>query len=152
MPYVTADGWKNFKDEQTTIAAALRAHNRAAASERTSRGGAPYSAEQAARDEEEQRLRHRLHRVEQILGSCSICPLPTQCDEIRLGHIVDAEDVETGRSFAFQIVGMDEGDTPASPPKYSYLASFARAFLGKGVDDEITAQGKPYRVTGIRLP
>jgi len=73
-------------------------------------------------------------------ATAEVQPPPHDCDVVRFGCRVTIER-DDGREQSFAIVGEDEGDPAAG--RLSYAAPLARALLGKGVGDTVTAgQGK----------
>ena len=57
---------------------------------------------------------------------------------MRFGLTVDLEDTETGEQVTYTILGEEEAD--AGKGRISVASPVARALLGKGVGDSVTAR------------
>jgi transcription elongation factor GreA len=74
-------------------------------------------------------------------------------DRVNVGHLVDVEDVDSGESLTFHIVGSRSGDPFANPPKVANDAPIGTGLIDKAVGDVVEISipdGKlHYKVTGI---
>jgi transcription elongation factor GreA len=112
----------------------------AAIAEARSHGDLSENAEYDAAKERQGFIEGRIKEVESKLGHAQIIdPASLDVDgRIVFGATVDLEDVESGKSVTYQIVGDDEADIKAS--KISLNSPVARALIGKFGGDVVVVQ------------
>lgn len=73
-------------------------------------------------------------------------------DRVKFGAIVELEDIDSGKSVTYRLVGADEADVEAGT--ISITAPVARALIGKEVGDEVKVRApgglRTYEVSDVR--
>jgi len=151
---ITVRGAQLLKDELHRLKHVDRPAVIIAISEARAQGDLSENAEYDAAKEKQGFIEGRILEIESKLASAQIIDPSTLNAEGRIvfGATVDLEDLESGESVTYQIVGDDEADIKEG--RISISSPIARALIGKFEGDtaEVKAPGglRSYEVLEVR--
>ena len=151
---ITVKGAEKLRAELQELKAVQRPAIINAIAEARSHGDLSENAEYAAAKERQSFIEGRISELERKLGNAQIIDPTTLHAEGRcvFGATVDLEDVESGESVTYQIVGDDEADIKEG--KISISSPIARALIGKSSGDvaEVQAPGgvREYEILDVK--
>lgn len=150
---ITQEGYDTLKKELERLKRVERPGNIKAIEEARAHGDLSENAEFHAAKERQSFIVGRIEELEYKLAAADIIDtekLPT--DRAIFGSRVLLENVDTGESSEYQLVGPDESD--AKKGRISVASPLGKAIVGKKVFDELTLQvpnGKRcYEIVEIR--
>ena len=142
MPSVpmTIAGAEKLRQELHRLKTADRPNVIAAIAEARSHGDLSENAEYDAAKEKQSFIEGRIAEVESNLSNAQVIdPRLVDADgRCVFGSTVDLQDIESGETVTYQIVGDDEADIKLR--KISISSPFARALIGKYAGDVATVQ------------
>jgi len=151
---LTVSGAEKLRAELHRLKTVERPKVIAAIAEARSHGDLSENAEYDAAKERQGFIEGRIAEMESKLANAHIIN-PSELDaegRIVFGATVELEDLESGDTFTYQIVGDDEADIKHA--KISINSPTARALIGKNEGDvvEVAAPGgiKEYEVLAVR--
>jgi transcription elongation factor GreA len=151
---LTVKGAEKLRAELQELKAVQRPAIITAIAEARSHGDLSENAEYAAAKERQGFIEGRIAELESKLGNAQIID-PTLLDaegRAVFGATVDLEDVESGETVTYQIVGDDEADIKEG--KISISSPIARALIGKSSGDlaEVQAPGgvREYEILDVK--
>jgi transcription elongation factor GreA len=151
---LTVKGAEKLRAELQELKGVQRPAIITAIAEARSHGDLSENAEYAAAKERQGFIEGRIAELESKLGNAQIID-PTLLDaegRAVFGATVDLEDVESGETVTYQIVGDDEADIKEG--KISISSPIARALIGKTSGDvaEVQAPGgvREYEILDVR--
>jgi transcription elongation factor GreA len=151
---LTTNGAELLRAELHNLKTVERPNVIAAIAEARSHGDLSENAEYDAAKERQSFVEGRIAEVEFKLGNAQIID-PRQLDaegRCVFGATVDLEDLESGETVTYQIVGDDEADIKQG--KISISSPIARALIGKFAGDvaEVQAPGgvREYEVLDVK--
>lgn len=150
---VTVHGAEMLKEELQRLRSEDRPNVIQAIAEAREQGDLSENAEYEAAKEKQSFIEGRISELEAKLSNLQIIDPSTLNAEGRVvfGATVHFEDLETGDTNTYQIVGEDEADIKGG--KISIVSPIARAFIGKeeGEVAEVSAPGgvKEYEITEV---
>jgi transcription elongation factor GreA len=111
------------------------------------------NAEYHAAKEKQGHIESRILQVEDMIARAEIVHTSGETpDRVRFGATVELEDLHTGESVRYTLVGEPEADI--SQGRLSIHSPVGRALIGKEVEDEVTVRvpsgTKQYEVRDIR--
>jgi transcription elongation factor GreA len=151
---LTVRGVELLRAELQTLRSVERPRVIAAIAEARSHGDLSENAEYDAAKERQSFIEGRLAEIEAKLSSAQIIDPSTLDADGRcvFGATIDLEDIDSGESVTYQIVGDDEADIKLG--KISVSSPIARALIGKSVGDvaEVNAPGgvRSYEIVDVR--
>ena len=151
---ITVRGAEKMRAELQELKAVQRPAIINAIAEARSHGDLSENAEYAAAKERQSFIEGRIAELERKLGNAQIIDPTTLHAEDRcvFGATVDLEDVESGETVTYQIVGDDEADIKDG--KISISSPIARALIGKSSGDvaEVQAPGgvREYEILDVK--
>jgi len=112
------------------------------------------NAEYDAAKDKQGMIEARIRQIEDRLARAEVVDMSGQPpDKVRFGTTVVLEDLDSGDSVTYRIVGEDEADV--SKGLLSVTSPVARALIGKEVDDQVNvavpAGKRSYEVREIRF-
>jgi transcription elongation factor GreA len=112
------------------------------------------NAEYDAAKDKQGMIAARIRQIEDRLARAEVVETSGQApDKVRFGTTVVLEDLDSGDSVTYRIVGEDEADV--SKGLLSVTSPVARALIGKEVDDQVNvavpAGKRSYEVREIRF-
>jgi transcription elongation factor GreA len=151
---LTVKGAEKLRAELQELKGVQRPAIITAIAEARSHGDLSENAEYAAAKERQGFIEGRIAELESKLGNAQIID-PTLLDaegRAVFGATVDLEDVESGETVTYQIVGDDEADIKEG--KISISSPIARALIGKTSGDvaEVQAPGgvREYEILDVK--
>lgn len=156
MPTIplTRRGAELLKDELQKLKSVERPAVITAIAEARAQGDLSENAEYDAARERQAFVEGRIAEIESKLANAQIID-PSELDadgRVVFGATVELEDLESGESVTYQIVGEDEADIKAG--RISVSSPIARALIGKSADDvaEVRAPGgvREYQILDVR--
>jgi transcription elongation factor GreA len=156
MPTIplTRRGAELLKDELQKLKSVERPAVITAIAEARAQGDLSENAEYDAARERQAFVEGRIAEIESKLANAQIIDPPELDADGRVvfGATVELEDLESGESVTYQIVGEDEADIKAG--RISVSSPIARALIGKSADDvaEVRAPGgvREYQILDVR--
>lgn len=151
---LTVRGVELLRAELQTLRSVERPKVIAAIAEARSHGDLSENAEYDAAKERQSFIEGRLAEIEAKLSSAQIIDPSTLDADGRcvFGATIDLEDIDSGETVTYQIVGDDEADIKQG--KISVSSPIARALIGKSVGDvaEVNAPGgiRSYEIADVR--
>ncbi|VEN75366.1 Transcription elongation factor GreA [Candidatus Desulfarcum epimagneticum] len=143
---ITRAGYKVLKEELGRLKTVERPENIKAIEEARAHGDLSENAEFEAAKERQGFLEGRIGELEYKLGNADVIdPDETPKDRAVFACTVTLENIDTGESLRYQLVGPDESNVQKG--KISVSSPLGRAIIGKRTGDEITMQapgGKRY--------
>lgn len=150
---MTVTGEKQLRQELDHLKREERPKITRAIEEARAHGDLRENAEYHAAKERQGFIEGRIQDIEGKLANAMVIDVTKVANKnvVVFGATVTLEDVATGKSVVYQIVGDDEADVKQS--KISINSPIARALIGKGIDDEVevtTPSGKVhYAITNL---
>jgi transcription elongation factor GreA len=151
---LTVTGAEKLKAELHHLKTVERPRVIDAIAEARSHGDLSENAEYDAAKERQSFLEGRIAEIESKLGNAQVIDPSTLDADGRcvFGATVELEDLESGATVTYQIVGDDEADLKEG--KISISSPIARALIGKeaGETAEVQAPGgvREYEILGVR--
>ncbi|HZN25700.1 MAG TPA: transcription elongation factor GreA [Burkholderiales bacterium] len=151
---LTVKGAEKLRAELQELKGVQRPAIITAIAEARSHGDLSENAEYAAAKERQSFIEGRIAELERKLGNAQIIdPTLLHADgRVVFGATVHLEDVESGETVTYQIVGDDEGDIKDG--KISISSPLARALIGKTSGDvaEVQAPGgvREYEILDVK--
>jgi transcription elongation factor GreA len=143
---ITRAGYKMLKEELGRLKTVERPENIKAIEEARAHGDLSENAEFEAAKERQGFLEGRIGELEYKLGNADVIdPDDTPKDRAVFACTVTLENIDTGESLRYQLVGPDESNVEQG--KISVSSPLGMAIIGKRTGDEITMQapgGKRY--------
>ncbi|MFZ5776114.1 MAG: transcription elongation factor GreA [Thermodesulfobacteriota bacterium] len=97
------------------------------------------NAEYHAAKERQGHIEGRIMELKDKLGRAEVIDCTTiGCDKVVFGAVVSMEDLDTGETIRYQLLGPEEADV--STGSISVLSPIGRAMIGKSVGDELTVK------------
>ena len=134
---MTREGYEGFKKELARLKSVERPANIKAIEEARAHGDLSENAEFEAAKDRQAFLEGRIQELEYKLGSALVIDpetLPT--DKAVFGSRVLLENVDTGESHEYQLVGPDESNIGKG--KISITSPLGKALIGKTTGDEVS--------------
>jgi transcription elongation factor GreA len=150
---MTREGYQTLKAELERIKRVDRPRNIRALEEARAHGDLSENAEFDAAKDRQGFIEGRINELEYKLANADVIDTDNlSCDRIVFGCRVVLENVETGKSVEYQLVGPDESDVDKG--RISITSPLGRAMLGKSTFDEVAFQvpggQRTYEVIEIR--
>ena len=151
---MTAEGYRALDEELKRLKTSERPAVIAAISEARAHGDLSENAEYHAAKERQGFIEGRISEVEAKLGNAQIIDPSTLNADGRcvFGATVELEDVKSGETVTYQIVGDDEADIKQG--KISISSPLSRALIGKSAGDvaEVRAPGgvREYEILDVK--
>lgn len=143
---MTAEGKKKLEEELKYLLSVERPKNIAAIEEARAHGDISENAEFDSAKERQGFLEGRIGELNSKIARAQVIdPSSIVSDRVVFGATVELEDVETGTTKTYQIVGADESDI--SKGKISISSPLAIAVIGKSAGDEIVVKAPKGPVT-----
>lgn len=143
---ITKEGYATLKKELERLKTVERPENIRAIETARAHGDLSENAEFDAAKEKQAFLEGRIGELSYKLGNAKIIdPATVPKDNIRFASRVRVENVDTGESFDYMIVGPDEADIEKG--KISLSSPLGSALIGKRPGDETTIQAPGGRRT-----
>ena len=151
---ITKQGAEMLKEELHRLKTKDRPSVINAIAEARAQGDLSENAEYDAAKERQAFIEGRIADLEGKLGAAQIID-PSLLDadgRVVFGSTVDLEDLESGESVTYQIVGTDEADLKLA--KVSVTSPIARALIGKHAGDVVEVQApsgpREYEILEVR--
>ncbi len=151
---LTVKGAEKLKNELQELKTVSRPKVIQAIAEARAHGDLKENAEYHAAREQQSFIEGRIREIEATLGNAQIIDV-TQVKangKVVFGATVELEDLETGETVTYQIVGDDEADIKHG--LISISSPIARALIGKEVEDIVEVKtpkgGREYEILAIR--
>ena len=136
---ITKAGLEKLKAELQHLTAVERPAISKAIAEAREHGDLRENAEYHAAKERQGFIEGRIQELNARLPRLQVVdPTRHESDTIVFGAKVTLENLDTGDTMHYQIVGPDEADLKAH--RISFLTPIAKALIGKGVGDVVTVQ------------
>ena len=136
---ITREGYEVLKNELEYLKTVERPRNIKAIEEARAHGDLSENAEFAAAKERQAFIEGRLNELEYKLGNSEIIdPDALPKDRAVFACKVMLENINTGESVEYQLVGPDESDIERG--RISISSPLGRAILGKKPGDELTLE------------
>ncbi|HEX9841657.1 MAG TPA: transcription elongation factor GreA [bacterium] len=136
---ITKPGLDKLKAELQHLTAVERPAIQKAIAEAREHGDLRENAEYHAAKERQSFIEGRIQELNARLPRLQVVdPAQQDSDTIVFGAKVTLENLETGDTLHYQIVGPDEADLKAH--RISFQTPIASALIGKGVGDVVTVQ------------
>jgi len=133
---ITKEGYEALKKELDHLKAVARPENSRAIEEARALGDLSENAEYHAAKDRQGFIEGRINELSFKLGNSEVIdPETTVKDRAVFASRVLIENVDTGESFRYQLVGPDESDIDKG--RISIASPLGRAILGKKPGDEI---------------
>lgn len=134
---LTVRGADALRDELKELKTVQRPAVINAIAEARAHGDLKENAEYHAAREQQGFIEGRIAEIESKLSAAQIIDVTAlpATGKVVFGVTVDLEDVDTGESLSYQIVGEDEADIKAN--RISINSPIARALIGKEEGDEV---------------
>jgi len=136
---MTPAGYQALKKELKRLKSVDRPENVREIEEALGHGDLSENAEYHAAKERQGLLNSRITQLEDRLARAQVIEtVGSEDGKIRFGATVELEDVDSGETIEYVIVGEDEAD--AAEGRISVTSPVARALLGKEEGDEVSVQ------------
>jgi transcription elongation factor GreA len=136
---VTKEGYEALKKELENLKKVERPQNIKAIEEARAHGDLSENAEFAAAKDRQGFIEGRISELQYKLANADvIVPEKLNKDKAVFGSRVLLENIETGESVEYQLVGSDESDIEKG--RISVSSPLGRAILGKKAGDELSFQ------------
>jgi transcription elongation factor GreA len=146
---ITREGWTRIREELERLKREDRVQVIKEIGAARSHGDISENAEYHAAREKQGWIEAKIRDLETKLASSEIMEVPKGVQErVSFGVRVKVEDLETGESRLYHVVGPYESDIDQG--KISITSPLARAMLGKGVGEEVTVQA-PGKTTEFEI-
>ena len=149
---ITRNGYDQLSKELENLKKVARPNVIKAIEEARAHGDLSENAEYAAAKEQQSFIERKIRQIEEKLANSEImdtCNLPN--DRVGFGSIVTLDNLDSGETITYQIVGPDESDVSLS--KISIVSPLGKALIGKEVDEEVTVKtpGGAKRYTILKI-
>ena len=149
---ITPQGFDKLKEELARLKAEMPKISQEIGIARE-HGDLKENAEYHAAKEKQGMVAARIAEIEDRIARAEVIdPAQLGGERIKFGATVELEDVDTGKSVTYQIVGADEADVHAGT--ISVTSPVAKALINKEVGDEaiVRAPGgkKTYEIVDVR--
>lgn len=149
---ITVEGKRLLEEELKRLVTVERPAVIQAIEEARAHGDLKENAEYSAAKEKQSFIEGRIQHINGVIASAQVIdPSTLNFPHVVFGATVELEDVESGNSVTYKIVGIDEADVTKN--KISIASPIARALIGKKKGDEVqvtTPRGKTtYEIRGI---
>ncbi len=151
---LTVQGAEALKAELNELKTVTRPRIIASIAEARAHGDLKENAEYHAAREQQSFAEGRIGEIESKLSNAQVIDVTLLGDggKVIFGATVELEDVDSGDTVTYQIVGVDEADIKAG--KISVSSPIARAMIGKEEEDvvEVRTPGglKEYEIVSVR--
>ena len=137
---LTVSGAEKLRQELNELKTVVRPRIIQAIAEAREHGDLKENAEYHAAREQQSFTEGRIAEIETKLSNAQVIDVTTldAGGRVVFGATVELEDLDTGESVRYQIVGEDEADIKAG--RISISSPIARALIGKEKGDVITVQ------------
>jgi transcription elongation factor GreA len=136
---ITREGYETLKRELERLKSVERPQNIRAIEEARSHGDLSENAEFEAAKERQGFIEGRVSELEYKLANAEIIdPSVLPKDRAVFGSRVVVENIETGESLEYQLVGPDESDIGKG--RISVASPLGKSLIGRKTGDEITVQ------------
>lgn len=136
---ITRDGFEKLKSELDYLWHTLRPEVVKALAAAAAEGDRSENAEYTYRKKQLGEIDRRVRYLSKRIPSLKVAEgAPADCDMVFFGAVIELENVESGETVRYRIVGPDETD--AKRGWISIDSPMARAVLKKKVDDEFEAE------------
>lgn len=134
---MTPEGYKKVLAELNLHRQVLRPQNMVALEEARAHGDISENAEYDAAKDRQAHIEGRILELEAKVSLAEVIDIKkaSPSDRVIFGTTVDLEDEDTGDSFTYRIVGMEEADAKAG--LISYSSPIGRALVGRSVGDSV---------------
>jgi transcription elongation factor GreA len=138
MP-ITKEGFEKLKKELEHLKAVSVPENIRDIEDARSHGDLSENAEYAAAKERQSFIHGKITEIENNLAISNIIDLnELSYDKVVFGAKVSVEDIQTGKSIKYQLVGPFESDINEN--KISVTSPIGRALIGKIIGDQVTVK------------
>lgn len=150
---ITVEGKRLLEEELKRLVTVERPAVIQAIEEARAHGDLKENAEYSAAKEKQSFIEGRIQHINGVIASAQVIdPAALSFPHIVFGATVELEDLDSGNSVTYKIVGIDEADVTKN--KISIASPIARALIGKKKGDEVqvvTPRGKTtYEIRGIQ--
>ena len=151
---MTVVGADKLKDELYQRKNILRQKISSDIAEARAHGDLKENAEYHAAREQQSFNEGRIADIEAKLSNCEIIDITKlpQADRVIFGSTVQLENIDTGETVTYRIVGEDEADIKGG--LVSYSSPVARAIIGKMIDDVVVVHAPKgeteYEITDVQ--
>lgn len=136
---ITKEGLEKIKAELHQLITVERQAVKKDISEAREHGDLKENAEYAAAKERQSFIEGRIQEINSRMPKFQVVdPSAQVSDKVIFGAKVTIENVDSGESLTYQIVGPDEADLKMN--KISVLSPVAKALIGKGVGDVVVVE------------
>ncbi len=149
---ITRNGYDQLSKELENLKKVARPNVIKAIEEARAHGDLSENAEYVAAKEQQSFIEMKIRQIEDKLANSEImdtCNLPN--DRVGFGSVVTLENLDSGETITYQIVGPDESDVSLS--KISIVSPLGKALIGKEADEEVTVKtpGGAKRYTILKI-
>lgn len=149
---ITRNGYNQLSKELENLKKVARPNVIKAIEEARAHGDLSENAEYTAAKEQQSFIETKIRQIEDKLANSEIvdlCNLPN--DKVGFGSAVTLENLNSGDTMTYQIVGPDESDV--SSCKISIISPLGKALIGKELNDDVTVQtpGGAKRYTILKI-
>lgn len=133
---MTSNGYKQLQSELETLKLIERPAVVEAIATARALGDLSENAEYHAAKEKQAIIESRITALENKLNQATVINvLEIKSDNIKFGATVEIEDIDTGNTLKFQIVGSDEANIQKG--LFPITSPLAKALIGKKVEDTV---------------
>jgi len=134
---ITKEGYDRLKDELKQLVTVERPSIQRQIAEAREHGDLKENAEYHAAKEKQSFLEGRIQELNAKIPLMQVVdPKTNKSKTISFGATVSMENLDTGETSTYQVVGPDEADLQSG--KISFLSPIAKALIGKQEGDEVT--------------
>ena len=133
---ITKDGLEKIKSELLTLVTKDRPAVQKAIATAREHGDLRENAEYHAAKEQQGFIEGRIQEINARMPKYHVVdPSTQQTDKVVFGAKVTVENLDSGETLSYQIVGLDEADLKAG--RISYQSPIASALIGKTIGDVV---------------
>lgn len=133
---ITKDGLVKIKDEMHHLLTVQRPAVQKAIAEAREHGDLKENAEYHAAKEQQSFIEGRIQEINARMPKFQVVdPAQQTSDKVVFGARVTMEDLDTGETLSYQIVGLDEADLKQE--RISFQSPIAKALIGKSIGDVV---------------